>query len=733
MKKFFSAILLASTVLIGISCRQDIECVDDSLLDTVVFTACTDEQPVTKATLETTETATKKVLWQAGDKIGLFTTRTEDNFCYVANLKAGEGTNVGSFAASNSLQEGYIVNYSAFPYDSSIGKSSGYIVYPSSLSGYKSGDLYTPMLAVPSEPIVIEAATTYGGLYFSHVGGAIKFKLRNVPAGVSSVAFTANENINGKFYIDEANLSASAVKDGSWVKDLPEGESKITTFTFDPLSETQDILFYVPVPAGVELTAKLTIEVNAQYGNVQTFEKTFKDGGSYTVKRAVVANMGEFEVTEPVPGPAEDADEYVKVTAAPADWSGTYLIVYEAGNLAFDGSLSKLDAAMNTVNVSISDNRIIANEELNQSTFTVSAIDGGYSVMSAGGLYIGRSANSNGLDSQAEAVVNTISINTDGSVNVIGAGGAYLRFNKGSDQMRFRYYKSGSYSNQQPIALYRLAGGTSGDDNGEGGTDTPEPAPGLEASCGWLELPGMDDLATASEYTFRAGDERNYTAFYDSDTYSSLWIAYPLAKGHSGSLSRPGSWYFAPGIDQSLQVDLTSHSYDDNYSRGHQIPNGDRNGNSTMQNQTFYVINSVPQIQDGFNGGIWNALEDQIRGAVPSNDSLYVATGPVYRTVGGSETISYTSAKDDTKDLPVANYFFKVVLKVKRSGNQITDAKTVGFWFEHKVYSGNDYEACAVTVDSIEQLTGYDFFANLPDDIEAIAENNASWSAFKAF
>ncbi len=206
-----------------------------------------------------------------------------------------------------------------------------------------------------------------------------------------------------------------------------------------------------------------------------------------------------------------------------------------------------------------------------------------------------------------------------------------------------------------------------------------------------------------------------------------------MAGGHSGSLSRPGGWYYASGISQEDQVNLTNHSYNDNYSRGHQIPNGDRNGVQWMQKQTFYVINSVPQIQNGFNGGIWNALENGIRETVPSGDSLYVATGPVYQTAGGSETLKYTSAKDDSKRIPVANYFFKVVLKVERSGNIITDAKAVGFWFDHRVYSNNDYESCAVSVDYIEQKTGYDFFANLPDAIEAVAEKNDSWTAFESW
>jgi endonuclease G len=71
-------------------------------------------------------------------------------------------------------------------------------------------------------------------------------------------------------------------------------------------------------------------------------------------------------------------------------------------------------------------------------------------------------------------------------------------------------------------------------------------------------------------------------------------------------------------------------------------------------------------------------------------------------------------------------------MKVKRSAGVVTSASTVGFWFEHKQYS-DSYTNYAVSVDRIEQLTGFDFFANLPDGVEASAETNALWTAFQNF
>ena len=144
---------------------------------------------------------------------------------------------------------------------------------------------------------------------------------------------------------------------------------------------------------------------------------------------------------------------YVKVTSAPTDWSGTYLIVYEDGKIAFDGNLTTLDAVKNTVDVTIKDGKIEATDAMKASQFTINA--SGH-IQSASGYYIGQTSNANGLKSnKTTTYTNTFSLNTDGTVNVT-SGGAYLRYNATSGQERFRYYKSSSYTGQKAIALYKL-------------------------------------------------------------------------------------------------------------------------------------------------------------------------------------------------------------------------------------------------------------------------------------
>ena len=146
--------------------------------------------------------------------------------------------------------------------------------------------------------------------------------------------------------------------------------------------------------------------------------------------------------------------DFVKVTSAPMDWSGEYLIVYETGNKAFNGGLTNLDVVGNTIPVTISGNTIASNSTTDAAKFTIVTVGGGYSIQGASGKYIGYGSNSNGLTSSDSPLVNTIAIN-EGNVDIVGSGGAYLRYNAKSGQERFRYFKSGTYTAQQPIQLYQ--------------------------------------------------------------------------------------------------------------------------------------------------------------------------------------------------------------------------------------------------------------------------------------
>ena len=150
---------------------------------------------------------------------------------------------------------------------------------------------------------------------------------------------------------------------------------------------------------------------------------------------------------------AQSTTSYVKQTSGTVD--GDYLIVYE-GNathdaVAFKGSLSSFDSANNGVAVTITNNTIASSASVDSETFTIDSTTG--YIKGTSGKYIGQSSYANGLTTNDEGVANTFSFDEGNAVIgiTLSGGTVTLRYNYASDQLRFRYFKSG----QQAIALYK--------------------------------------------------------------------------------------------------------------------------------------------------------------------------------------------------------------------------------------------------------------------------------------
>ena len=250
----------------------------------------------------------------------------------------------------------------------------------------------------------------------------------------------------------------------------------------------------------------------------------------------------------------------------------------------------------------------------------------------------------------------------------------------------------------------------------------------------WLELASIKEDGTRYVVnTTYAGEKRNYTVFYDTEMMAPLWTAYPLNSSHMSG-GRTGEWSYNPSISEAHQIKVCEGSYtpSSNYARGHMCPNGSRNNNETMQQQTFYVTNQVPQIHNGFNNGIWKNLESAVQ-VLAKNEEIFVTTGVSFHKGNETPQIQYISpAKHPDQRVPIPPYFYKLVLRVKYVAASVTDASCTAFWFEHKAYeSGDSFDNYRKSVDQVEEWTGFDFFVNLPDEIENVAEaKNISWSQF---
>lgn len=221
-------------------------------------------------------------------------------------------------------------------------------------------------------------------------------------------------------------------------------------------------------------------------------------------------------------------------------------------------------------------------------------------------------------------------------------------------------------------------------------------------------------------HTFKYNGQvlRNYSMLYDKTKKAALWVACVMnADMYPWIVSRGDNWNYDPalvfGSDYSWQPNLSS-SYVD-YTRGHQIASNDRRTTIYQMYQTDYYSNMTPQLS-GFNSGMWSSLEGEIQkigNATTGSDILYVVTGPIF----GS---GYGTAKDKSgTECAVPTQYFKCIMKVTYSGGTPVSAMGAAYLMDH-VSSGSVRQA--VTIHSIEELTGFDFFANIPASLQATAE-----------
>jgi endonuclease G len=201
-----------------------------------------------------------------------------------------------------------------------------------------------------------------------------------------------------------------------------------------------------------------------------------------------------------------------------------------------------------------------------------------------------------------------------------------------------------------------------------------------------------------------------YTLSYHEEHEQAEWVAYVLQpqKGINRNYNRP---YFIedPNVT-SKSADWRNYK-NSGYTKGHLCPAGDMRFSKKAYDATFYTSNISPQLPE-FNGGVWNRLEQKIRYWADKYGDIYVITGGVL-----SEDLK--SIGRDNVSVP--NYFYKILLHSK--GDQL---KMIGFLVPHKDSDRPLYEF-VVPVDKIEQMTGIDFFKNLPDGIENTLEKSSDY------
>lgn len=199
-----------------------------------------------------------------------------------------------------------------------------------------------------------------------------------------------------------------------------------------------------------------------------------------------------------------------------------------------------------------------------------------------------------------------------------------------------------------------------------------------------------------------------------------LWVSYKLkaVNPESKRLSRPRrfskDWR---SINPVSHDDYLRSGYD----RGHMAPNYaiSRLYGKQAQLETFLMSNITPQ-KPKLNQKLWQRLEHaEITFFTQLGKELWVYTGPVFK--------GKTQRLKNTWNVEIPDAFYKIYALPKATGKP----KLLAFLIPQKVKGNEPLTRFLTTVDTIEDLTGLDFFSDLDDKIENQLESKIESKSWK--
>lgn len=210
-------------------------------------------------------------------------------------------------------------------------------------------------------------------------------------------------------------------------------------------------------------------------------------------------------------------------------------------------------------------------------------------------------------------------------------------------------------------------------------------------------------------------ERKQYVLSYSRDRNLVNWASWEVDASWLGQVERQDNFRpdgaLPPGTYQVTSSDYTGSGYD----RGHVVPSADRNGTAADNSATFLMTNIIPQTAET-NRGPWAELESFVRDLVYQYDhSLHLFAG-VYGQQG----------RIGQRAITVPSRLWKVVIVYDRLENGslgLTDnTRVIVVDMPNRKGVSDDWRDYQTSIDRLEIATGYDFLADLPEDLEAVLE-----------
>lgn len=229
-----------------------------------------------------------------------------------------------------------------------------------------------------------------------------------------------------------------------------------------------------------------------------------------------------------------------------------------------------------------------------------------------------------------------------------------------------------------------------------------------------------DDILNANDYLMV---KDQFHLSYNNTTRTANWVSWHLNTSYLGDVGRqddfrtdyslPSSWY---------RVSETSYRYS-GFDRGHLCPSADRTATIAANSETFLMTNMMPQAPRN-NQGIWAALETYSRNLAKSGKELYIVAGP--HGQGGEGSNGYAETIDNN-NIVVPSTTWKIIVVLNNGDNDLdrinTNTRVIAVIMPNtQEVVGTKWYDYRVSVNDVEELTGFDFLSNVSTSIQEVIE-----------
>ena len=219
-------------------------------------------------------------------------------------------------------------------------------------------------------------------------------------------------------------------------------------------------------------------------------------------------------------------------------------------------------------------------------------------------------------------------------------------------------------------------------------------------------------------------EKPQYALAYHRDRGTAIWTSWHLDSSWLGSTPRqndfradttlPAGWYQVQGTDYSGS----------GFDRGHMTPSADRTNTVADNSATFLMTNMIPQAPDN-NQGPWAEMENYLRTLVAAGNELYIISGG--SGTGGTGSNGGTTNTIANGHVTVPSQTWKVVIVLPVGTDDVnrvtTSTRTIAVIMPNtQGIRTTPWQNFRVSVDQVEALTGFDFFSNVPVNIQAVIE-----------